>query len=48
MNRIELTSGYSISSQNMRYFDDDLKLTNEDNTSILTSSTAWVDDAIMK
>ena len=44
---IDLTSGYSISSKNMRYFDDDdLKLTNED-IAILMSSTAWVNDAII-
>ena len=43
---IDLTSGYSISSKNMRYFDDDLKLTNED-IAILISSTAWINDAII-
>ena len=44
--KIDLTSGCSISSKNMCYFDDDLKLTNED-IAILMSSTAWVNDAII-
>ena len=43
---IDLTSGYSISLQNMWYFDDDLKLANED-IAILMSSSAWVNDAII-